>query len=302
MTRTAVGKNLTWIHATSPTADDIAALQREFRFHDLIARELAEPSSRGKAERHDGYLYLVLHAPRWSAVEATSLRGEVDCIVTDRTLITVTYDDVEPVAAFAERVRGNDPALARATSTAELLHEFVLGIDEFSLRQLRHVEEKVRRVGAELFRRQDRALLEEVSRIKRDVLDFSIIAASERTTIESLAETGASLWAPADAIYLSALVGSSLKIDYLVERLRATIESHSETLSQLFEVRTSEVLRRFSILGFLTFPLILYTTIALQPSVVGDHLTTSAEFWGAFAAVALFVALLAVLFRRRGLL
>ena len=302
MTRTTVAPGITWVHLVAPKPEELAALQREFNLHELIVRELHGPSSRGKAEHHGNYLYLVLHIPLWNAEDQTSRRGEVDCVMTRAALLTVTYEALEPLETLAERIRGNDPALGSITSTAQLAHALVQTVNDFSLRQLQHIEEKVQNVGARIFKRQDRALLEEIGRIKRDILDFSIIAASQRTTIESIATGNGTVWTAEDEIYRSDLVGSALKIDYLIERLQVTIESHSDMLSQLFQMRTAEVIRRFSIVGFLTVPLILYSTIALQPSVVGDHIRTSAEFWGAFAVVAVFVGILATIFHRKGLL
>ncbi len=290
--------NVTWWHVTRPTEKDLAEIAKALKLHHLILEELSTASARSKVETYDGYVYLVYHLPIWNAKERTSRRGEIDLIATGKTVLSVSYENLEPIEQFRVSLRGEIGQ--KVQNTAQLIHAILQEVNAFSLRELRHIEEKANAIGQAVFKKADSTLLEEISRVKRDLLDFGIIAASEKTTLESLTEIGPEFWGEESKIYFADLLGSFLRVHYLLENLRATIISYSETVSQLFQLRTSEVVRRFSILGFLTFPLLLYATIALQPTVEPTLVQSPAEFWIILGAITVIVVALAIFFRKKG--
>jgi magnesium transporter len=294
----SINNRISWLNAVKPTASEVAELARQFFLHPLIASELGIPSSRSRVERHDGYLYFVYHLPVYDEATKTSRVAEIDIVATEETLVTVSYEALEPIRQFGrafELTSEND-----ITSTAELVYRLIGAANEFSVRELRHVEEKVRNVGRELFTKPDPELLESISHIKRDLLEFSLIATTQRSMLDSLIETGAGFWGEAYRIYLQDLRSDFGKTYMLLENLKASVESYSETVSQLFQFKTSELMSRFTILGFLTFPLILYTTIALQPNVAPTFLQSPIDFWLIFAGIVVLVVGLAAFFRKKG--
>ncbi len=289
---------LSWHAITNPTPEMLDRLTHTFGLHPIIEGELLTPSDRGRVERYGNYMFLVYHLPLYDIKERTSRRAEVDFIVTSKAIATITYEKIEPLDAFL--ANGAKSLLSRANTPIELLYQLLSSLNNFSVRELRHIEEKIRNASAQLFANPDRALLENISYIKRDLLEFSIIAASQRSNLESLHDVGLAWWGEDARIYLADLHGDFLKLHYLLERLTATTESYSQTVSQLFELRTSEIIRRFSILGFLTFPLILYATISLQEHVATTFIAQAGDFWFVFGIITVIVIGLAIFFRRRG--
>lgn len=132
---------ITWIDLENPTTDEIATVMRDYSLHPVVAEELVTPSSKGKFEQFDDYLYMVLHFPvrnkgqmspvrsrhttgRLSEESASSsdrvtrLAGkndsdtdkdrnrieerEVDFIVGKDFIITTKYDSVEPLHDFSK--------------------------------------------------------------------------------------------------------------------------------------------------------------------------------------------------------
>ena len=79
-----------WIKITAPAKHEIRETARDLKLHQLIAHELLEPSNRSVVENYDGRIFLVYHLPIWNDVEKTSRRGEIDVVVTEDTVLTVT--------------------------------------------------------------------------------------------------------------------------------------------------------------------------------------------------------------------
>ncbi len=293
-----VNGKMSWINLISPSQEDVATLKSLTPIHPLVLDELLSPSDRTHAEEHEDYVFIVYHFPIYSTNERSSRRAELDIIATNDTFITASYEELEPVQQFQ---RDLETRLKKeVTSSAHLLYHLLSIVNDFSMRQLKHVEKKANYVGEQLFKRQDRKLLEEISYIKRDLLEFSLVSVSQRSILDSLLNVATDFWGVKQRPYFLDLVGDFSKVHYLLESLKATIESYSETISQIFEFKTSEIIRRFSILGFLTFPMILYATIALQPKVEAGLIETAGDFWIQFGIVALIVATAAWFFRKKG--
>jgi magnesium transporter len=286
-----------WIHFQDPNDDDIAETTSFIKAHPLILKELQGVSDRSKIENYGSYLFAVYHLHIYDIKEKKPRRTEIDILASKETILTYTYETIEPVDQFksdiAQKLDG------KIQNASQIIYYLLQEINVYSLRQLRHVEEKVNVVGNRLFDHGNRYLLEDISYIKRDLLEFEITAASQKSTLESLLTVGEEFYGLQSKIYFSDLMGSLSRVHYLLETLRVTVISYSETVSQVFQSETSEVMRRFSILGFLTFPLLLFTTIALQPTVEPTLFRTPADFWNDLLAVVGIVVILAFIFRKK---
>ncbi|MEK7465495.1 MAG: CorA family divalent cation transporter [Patescibacteria group bacterium] len=296
---TQIDNKLTWVHLTYPSQEDFSKLKSYINAHPIVLDELLSASDRTRVDTYPEYIFMVYHFPIYDTKELSSRRAEIDIIASKETLITVSYEELEPIQQF-ERDLETRLKKKEISSAAHLLYHLLSGVNDYSVRQLKHVEKKVNYVGEKLFKRQDRKLLEEISYIKRDLLEFSIVAVPQRSTLESLLQVASDFWGPRFRPYFLDLVGDFSKIHYLLENLKTTIESYSETVSQIFGFKTSEIIRRFSILGFLTFPLILYATIALQPKVEAGIINTANDFWIQFGVIAVIIVTAAFFFRKKG--
>jgi magnesium transporter len=290
----------TWIRLEKPSEREIKSLDGLFDIHPIIQEEIYQPSDRSKVENYDGYVFAVYHLPIYNQKERTSRRAELDIIATKDTVVTVNYEKIEPLEEFVKNLGKNADLKKKVQNPAQLIYYILQEVNIFSLRQLRHVEEKVKEVGKDLFKHPDQKLLEEISYIRRDLLDFGIIAAAQKTTLESFVHVGTGFWGAGTRVYFSDLLGDFLKVHYLLENLRATIVSYSDTVSQIFQFHTSNIVRRFSILGFLSFPLLLYATVTLQPEIAPTLFANPLEFWLIFALIFMVMVWVLMVFRRKG--
>ncbi|MEK7506227.1 MAG: CorA family divalent cation transporter [Patescibacteria group bacterium] len=296
--KTKINK-IEWIRLLSPSEKEVKSLDGLFKIHPIIQEEIYRPSDRSKVENYDGYVFAVYHLPVYNPKERASRRVELDFIATKDLLITVSYEKIEPLLEFAKKLEKSAELKKNIQNPAQLIYYILQEANVFSLRQLRHVEEKVKNVGKELFKHPDQELLEEISHIKRDLLEFGIIAAAQKTTLESLIHVGTGFWGQSMKVYFSDLLGDFLKTHYLLENLRATIISYSETISEIFQFNTSNIVRRFSILGFLSFPLLLFATITLQPEIAPTLFANPLEFWLIFALIFMVMVWILMIFRRK---
>lgn len=300
--RNIIEGKINWYDVVNPDHRDIEFLKRKFRFHPVILDELLHPSARSRVETYDHYLFLVYHLPVYNVQARTSRRAELDFLITKNTLFSVRYEKIEPVHQFERTLRNNLHLRDRMlkNTTGHLLYYLLEEIMEYSLRQLRHIEEKVDEVGSELFSGKERQLLEKVSYIKRDLLDFRIIIRPQQSVVESLIVAGRFFWGESIKIYFSDLLGDFLKTVHAIENLKETVESFEETNAQLLNAKSNYIMQRFTVLAFLTFPLMLLVAIFDIDAVSRPIIGNPYDFWIIFGTVSTIVAIMVYLFRKKG--
>ncbi len=281
---------------------DVAYLRTIHDFHPLILDELLHMSERAKVEQYDTYLYLTYHFPVYNPEQRTSRRGELDVLITNDAFITVHSEPLEPLATFARHLNDHPRTRAQILSSGGYLLYYILQeFNAFSLRQLRHIEQNVVSVTKGLFAHEEYRLLRRISFIKRDILDYGVIARPQSILFQSLRDVGAEFWGKDLKTYFTDLIGEHSKVTQQLENFRDTIESCEETNSQLLNAKTNAVMQRFTILAFLTFPLVLYTSL-FSVDAVKAIFSGPYDFFIGFGIV-LCVTLGAIyVFQRKGLL
>lgn len=251
-------KGITWIDVAKPTKQDIEFVAKQHKFHPIILDELLHVSARSRVETYEQYLFLTYHIPVYDPVMKTSRKAEIDFLITKNKIITVHYEELEPINNFTRNVTNN--LHFRETSmdnTGKLLYSLVEEVINFSMRQLKHIEENVTGLTQELFTGKEEAMLRKISYVKRDLLDYRIISRPQEILLTSLKETGMKFWGGGVAVYLSDLVGDHLKVVQHLENYQQTIESLEETNAQLLNAKTNSVMQKFNILAFLTIPMVI---------------------------------------------
>ena len=292
---------LAWIDVLKPVKKDLDFIRKQHRFHPIILDELLHTSARSRVEPYNDYLFLTYHLPIYDHNLKSSRRAEVDFLITKNKVITVHYEDLEPLNNFWRHL-SNDPHFkdrALNENTGQLTYYIVEEILDFAQRQMRHIEENLSGLTKELFQGKEAQLLQKISYIKRDILDYSIISEPQEIILQSLRETGARFWGEQMGIYLSDLAGDHLKVMQHLSNFKETIEALEQTNSQLLSAKTNAVMQRFTVLAFLTFPIIIFSSF-FNVQAISQFFNNPLIFISAFILVLLLTILLLVLFRKKG--
>ncbi|MBI3046459.1 MAG: hypothetical protein HYY86_02930 [Candidatus Harrisonbacteria bacterium] len=293
---------LTWIDVQDPTKKDIEFIRKQHKFHPIILDELLHPSARSRVEPYENYLFMTYHLPIYDRNLKSSRRAEVDFLITKDKIITVHYEDLEPLNNFWRRLN-NDKNFKDRTlgeNTGRTIYHLIEEILSFSERQLRHIEENVTSLSGELFKNKEGQLLQRISYLKRDIFDYSIISEPQKILLESLRDVGARFWGEPMKIYFSDLAGDHLKIMQQLDNFKETVAALEGTNSQLLNAKTNAVMQRFTVLAFLTFPLVLLTSF-FNVKIIDDLIGSNPVIFGSsFILVLIVTILLLIFFRRKG--
>src|SRR5437763_4564415 len=98
---------LRWIHIERPNAADRAWLEEHFDFHPLDYEDVASRNQRPKIDEYEGYLFIVLHFPRYDPSVGRLNAAEVDLFVGPDFVITLPNEPFHRLEYLFERCRAN---------------------------------------------------------------------------------------------------------------------------------------------------------------------------------------------------
>jgi len=249
-------QNLTWIDIVDPDKRDIEYLKEIFDFHPVVLKELLSPTLRPKVEHYDGYLFMVLHFPIYHPPEKTTKSMELDFLITESALITVRYATIQPLQDFWKKCQADKQYLYFQDSPALLLHCMLEELNNFSFRQIDHISKKIDDVEKNIFlREKEEEMVEKISVIMRDILDFRRTLKPQKTILDSLKLRGTEFFGKKMGPYFADIVGDHLRVWNLLENHKETIESLQKTNDSRLSYKLGDIMRILTIISFITFPL-----------------------------------------------
>ena len=248
-------KDTTWISMKRPSKDDIDELQARFpQIHPLIMEELLTPTIRPRVENYDHHLYMVLHFPKFIPGVEKSVSYEIDFVLMQNVLITVQYDDIEIIENFWHECENGETIKERYGKTpVHLLYYLVRQFFSTAMRELDQIQEVIDSIEEKVFTGYEKEILEDISYLKRDILDFRRSLKPQRLTLESLVSQSMNLYGEKVKPFLADLLGEYLKVWDLLETHKETLDALYETNSSSLASKTNEIMRVFTILAFISF-------------------------------------------------
>ncbi len=255
--------NVTWLDIKNPSPKELKFLADNYSLHPLIIESLKEPTIRSSAEDYNGYIYAVMHFPSYNAEKKVSKPVEIDFIITPDTLITVRYEEIEPFEEFLKkcRVPNSLPRKnAMGKSSIYLFYHLVKRLYDFSLRQLDHIDEKINDIEEAIFGGREKEMLFALSLTRSDVINFIRALRPQNSVLASLLARSDVFEARAKP-YLTDLIGEHERVMNQAESHREIVEGLQATTESISNAKTNEIMKRLTIITFITLPLALFAQL-----------------------------------------
>lgn len=298
-----IKEKIAWTDILNPSTEDIELLKKQFNFHPLILKELTSPSPRIRIESFEDYLFIVYHVPVYDAQTKTSRRAEIDFIVTKNHLITIHYEPLEQIDDLYSKLLNDEDLRKKVFKETTLLavHHIFDRLIAFSMRQLRHVEEKIGALTHESAMDNHEDLLKRLGFIKRDILDYRLITGTQEKFFESLKKIGMEFWGVKNKVYLADLENENNPIHQNVNNYLEIVESLEVTNAQLLSIETNNTIKKFTVGAFLFSIPFFFVFLQSIPYISQFTLASPLHFWLTASFVILLVLSLGAMLRKKGL-
>jgi magnesium transporter len=270
----------TWIDLESPTKDEVAIVAQEFGIDLMVAEELLLPTTKPRVEFHGPYTYAVMHFPALRHTHR-SVEQEVDFVVGKNFIVTARYDTIDPLHKFSKvfevnSVLGND----QLGQHAEHLFFYMLKKLYKSVEhEIEHVRKELATIEHRIFSGEEVAMVEAISSTARDLLNVRQTIEPHREILLTLEHEGARFFGEEFAPYLRALSNEYYRVHSHVMRSTEVLHELRETNNSLLSTKQNEIMKRFSILAFTTFPLTLVATLFAMGTRYTPIVGVPYDFW-----------------------
>jgi len=273
------GKNFIWTHLEKPTADDVMEIAKNCDLHPLVAEELLRPTFRPKVEVYDTYLYLILHFPRFDARDS-SYGAEIDFIIGKDFFITAQYGRMPALEQFISACEMDKRKSKQyLSSVGELLYYLLSGLFLSSFQELEKMDKIISAMENVIFKERNRDYVEDISLLRREILDFRRAINPQQSVLESLEEEGKVFLGKNMQPYVGRIIGDYLRIWHILENHKETIEALHETNESLLSLRMAEITKNLTIMAFITFPLTLIASLFSMNTKILPIVGIPYDFW-----------------------
>ena len=250
-------RHVSWIDIERPTEEKIADLVRRHNIHPLVAQELLVATYRPKIEDYDDHLYLVLHFPVFDKKTTATLSREIDFVIFPHTLLTTHYEDIPQLDDFQQFLAGHEAVRERkfGRSSGQLLYQIIKQLFSVSREELKALEKKIDAAQEKVFNGNERAALQGIAGLRRDILNFQKALKPQEATLKSLAEHGKRFFGPDATHYFNDIFCEYTQLWNIVEDLRATLDVVYETNVSLLSVSVNETVKFLTAVSFILLPL-----------------------------------------------
>lgn len=287
-------KTLTWIDVARPTEGDLASLKKTFGLRMVTSEEIRTPSARARVEVNDNYIFFIYYLPLYDTKDEASVRGEIDFIANKDTVATIHYESLENILGNFE--------IGECKTSLELLVRLVERLIIFEERQLRHIREKVEKIGHDVFKSQDRGVLERIMSLKRDISEYRLSVRLQEPILHSLLQKGTQFWGKNAEVYLNELLAEQTKVINQIQDYRETIADFEETNNQLMNIKTNETIKRLTSLSLIAFPAMMFEELFMMNVRNIPLAGMPYSFWIVTAIMVVLTGSLYLFFKKRGLL
>lgn len=294
-------KKITWIDLESPTQEEVRALMKEFGIHPLVAEELRSPTLRPKVDLYDNFIYLILHFPAFQHTHGHNPEQEVDFVIGKDFIITTHYTMIDTLHEFSKVFEVNSIIdKSHIGNHAGFVFFYIAKELYKSLAQeLEYVNAALEKVEEDIFKGKERAMVEKISKINRNLLNFKQSIRLHQDVLSSLEMVGSRFFGEKFSYYLSAISGEYFKIASHLEGNRETVLELRNTNDSLLSTKQNEVMKILTIMAFVTFPLSLIAAIFGMNTVYIPIIGTPGDFWIVMGIMGFATFLMFLYFKRK---
>ncbi|PIQ91966.1 MAG: hypothetical protein COV70_01620 [Parcubacteria group bacterium CG11_big_fil_rev_8_21_14_0_20_39_22] len=276
-------RNLVWIDLDNPTEEEIHWVMDEYGVNQIVARELMTPTLKPKVDLYRDYIYLILHFPTLNRSGGPNIHGtkEIDFIIGKDFIITAHYGEVDFLHRLAKifevnsLLDGDDLG-----SHAGFLFFFMIREAYQTLEnELDSIKDRLELAQANIFNGLEREMVIEISRLSRDLLDFTRATKLHREILHSFDIAGKKFFGDGFSYELHSVINEYYKVESSIESNRAFLLELRSTNNSLITTKQNEVMKILTIMAFVTFPLSLLAGIFGMNTAYMPIVGQNYDFW-----------------------
>ncbi len=284
-------------------AKAIARLGEIFHLHRLALEDVVNLHQRPKVEPYDDQLYIVT---RMIELRPEFDQEQVSMFLGKNWVLTFLEDPGDCFERIRHRIRTKGGRIREAAADY-LAYALLDSVIDSYFPVLEAYGERIEAVEGHILDRPEVRQVEQLHRIKRELLAFRRIAWPARESINALHRDESGLISPETKIYLRDLYDHAVQVLDLLETYRELASSQVDLYLSMLGQKTNETMKLLTMIGTIFLPLSFIAAVYGMNFVHGEeHPLNMPELewpFGYLAVLAVMAAVASVMlvyFRRKG--
>ena len=254
---------LVWVNITRPTADDINYLSQRFGFHPLDLEDCLSHIERPKIDEYDDYLFIVMHFPIYHSERQVTRPSEVDFFIGPNFLVSVHDGQLRPMQTIWEACKATveDRQRWMGHGAGRLLYNLLDRIVDYIFPMLSKVSMKIGDIEENMFTRNTRDILQQISLVRRDVIALRRVMRPQLSIIQNLEREDRPYIQEDLDVYFGDIADAFARASDSVEEYRDVIDGLAATADSVTSYRINEVMRILTVISVIMLPLTLISGI-----------------------------------------
>jgi magnesium transporter len=164
------GSGIAWLGLHEPSADEIAAIAREFRLHELAAEDAIHAHQRPKLERYGEALFLVLRSARYIDETETVEFGEIHVFAGPTFVITIRHGKASELGRVRKELESRPHLLRRGPMS--VVHAIVDRVVDDYVPVVNGIENDIDEIETEVFSSESPDVSRRIYELTREVIEF----------------------------------------------------------------------------------------------------------------------------------
>jgi len=253
------GQGMIWLDIWGEAlAQSEAVLRDVFHFHPLAIDDALNETHAPKLDDWGDYLYIVLHAIKYTAPDHEPINlPEVDIFVGRNYLVTYHQEEIAPlervwlVSQTDDRIRRNGISRLLYRVADELMNEHITAVE--------HIEEELEEIEDEIFNGPDDDTLEQLFIQKRRVLQMRRTIGPQRLVFSALSRNHYAVIDPEAQVFFNDIYDHMVRLYDLMDSLRDLSTGSLTTYLSIVNNRMNNVMKTMAVVTALFLPLSFIT-------------------------------------------
>ena len=289
---------VTWINVDGiHKVENIEKIGNHFGVHSLVQEDIVHTEQRPKVEEFEDHIYIVLKMIAYDEENKRTLSEQVSLILGPNYVISFQERQGDIFDSIRERIR-NSKGRIRKMGADYLAYTLLDTVVDHYFLVLEKFGERIIELEDELVSNPRPEDLQEIHRLKREMIYLRKSVWPLREVISNLEKTETSLIVQSTQIYLRDVYDHTIQIIDTVETYRDMLSGMHDTYLSSISNRMNEIMKVLTIIATIFIPL---TFIAGIYGMNFDFMPELGWKWAYFAlwGVILGIALIMIFYFRR---
>lgn len=253
------GERLVWVDFNSPTEVEIEILKEKFDFHHLAVEDCIHRHQRSKIDEYDKYVFLVLHALEFNERSYELEIKELAVFFGKGFLITYQWEQIHVIERMKELCKKSELLMEKGADF--LLYQILDTIVDAYFPIIDKIDARFSEIEMRIFRKPDTSNLNELFKVKRELLNMRKILSPQRELYSALVRHEFPYIHDQNRLYFVDINDHLLRVFDFLDTYRDLVSTASEAQLTVISNRMNEIMKTLTVIATIMLPLTVITGI-----------------------------------------